>query len=69
MSTKLLKVPEVAQIIDASIPRTYELLRQGIIPSVRLGQRQVRVSEQALQEWILRGGSDQSCQDNTREGN
>jgi len=65
MSTRLLKAPEVAQIINASIPRTYELLRQGMIPAVRLGQRQIRVSEQVLLDWIKQGGSVQSCQEQT----
>lgn len=60
MSTKLLKVPKVAEIIDATIPRTYELLRQGIIPGiVRMG-RQIRVDPDALAEWIARGGETQA---------
>jgi excisionase family DNA binding protein len=55
METKLMKVSEVAEVINASIPRTYELLRLKIIPSIRMG-RQVRVSSEALFEWIRQGG-------------
>ena len=39
---RLLRVSEVAQMLDVSPARIYELARSGRIPSVRLG-RQVRV--------------------------
>lgn len=53
---KLIKVTELADILDVSKARAYELIRTGLIPSVRLG-RQVRVDAQQLGEWIDRGGS------------
>lgn len=56
MATKLLRVPEVAGIIDTTIPIAYELIRLGILPAVRLG-RQIRVDANALDEWIKNGGS------------
>jgi excisionase family DNA binding protein len=58
MSTRLLRVPKVAEIIDTTIPRVYELIRLGILPAVRMG-RQVRVEANALEEWIKNGGSAQ----------
>lgn len=58
MTTKLLRVPEVAEIIDTTIPRAYELIRLGILPAVKIG-RQRRVDANALEEWIKNGGSDQ----------
>ncbi len=57
MADKLLRVPEVARIIDTSVPRAYELARLGMLPGVvRLG-RQIRVNPNALTEWITKGGS------------
>jgi excisionase family DNA binding protein len=56
MCKRLLKIEEVASIINVSIQRAYELLRIGIIPCVRLGTRQVRVSEEVLNKWIEQGG-------------
>ena len=52
---KLLRVPEVAEILDISEDRVYDLARQGIIPVVRLG-RVIRVDRAALQEFIKKGG-------------
>jgi excisionase family DNA binding protein len=54
---KLLKVNEVATILDVSVARAYELARTGVLPSVRLG-RQVRIAEEALRNWIQTGGRD-----------
>ena len=53
---KLLRIPEVAELLDVSAARAYELAREGVIPVVRLG-RQVRVEEGALQDWLLNGGA------------
>jgi predicted DNA-binding transcriptional regulator AlpA len=65
MADRLLRIPKVAEIIDTSVPRAYELARLGIIPGVvRLG-RQIRVNPDALAEWIARGGSLNA--DNTQE--
>ena len=45
---KLIDAKRLAELLGVSDSRAYELIRAGIIPSVRLG-RQVRVSEEALQ--------------------
>lgn len=52
---RLYRVPEVARILDISEQRVYELIRAGMLPSVRLG-RQVRVDREALEEFIKSGG-------------
>jgi len=52
---RLLKVPEVARILDTSEGRVYTMLREGILPGVRLG-RQIRVDREALEEFIRNGG-------------
>lgn len=53
--SKLLKVEEVAEMLDCSEYRVYTLAREQIIPSVRLG-RQLRFSADALNEFITNGG-------------
>ena len=52
---QLLTIPEVARVLRVRPARVYELARQGLIPTVRLG-RQVRVQEEALHQWIADGG-------------
>ncbi|MEO8053431.1 MAG: helix-turn-helix domain-containing protein [Acidobacteriota bacterium] len=46
---------EVAERLDVSVQRVYELARCGILPVVRLG-RQIRVEEGRLSAWINEGG-------------
>ena len=53
---KLLRVAEVALILDVPTARAYELARTGVLPVVRVG-RQVRVDGEKLREWIDDGGT------------
>jgi excisionase family DNA binding protein len=55
MSEKLLTVPEVADYLQVTNARVYELLRQGALPVVRLG-RQVRINPSVLQKLVEAGG-------------
>jgi len=52
---RLLRISEVARVLQVEEPRAYALARQGVIPVVRIG-RQVRVAEAALRRWIGSGG-------------
>jgi excisionase family DNA binding protein len=52
---QLLKANQVAALLGVSQARAYELMREGIVPTVRLG-RQVRVSSNALDDFISGGG-------------
>ena len=52
---RLLTVQEAADFLRVTRARTYQLLRSGFIPGVRIG-RQLRVNESALHEWVARGG-------------
>lgn len=52
---RLLRVPEVARILDVPETRVYEMARQGLLPVVRLG-RQIRIDREALDEFIRNGG-------------
>jgi excisionase family DNA binding protein len=51
----LLTVSEVAQVLRVPRARAYALIREGMLPAVRIG-RQLRVAEDALAEWIAQGG-------------
>ncbi len=60
MTQKLLTVKEVSEILDLKPARIYELTREKKIPFVQIGERQYRYSEQALMNWIERGGNQTS---------
>lgn len=66
---KLLTANEVANILRVSTARVYELARIKSIPSITLGQRQVRFDETALHEWLSRSVRDTSVSESTEEGN
>ncbi len=51
----MLRIQDVAERLSVSVPRTYELVRLGLIPATRVG-RQIRVDPQALERWIEQGG-------------
>ena len=51
----LLTMQEVARVLRVSEARAYELARDQLLPTVRLG-RQLRVEEEALRQWIRAGG-------------
>lgn len=57
MTTRLIKADKVAEILDVSKQRVYELTRERRIPFIQLGDRQYRYSETALQAWVEDGGS------------
>lgn len=54
---RLLTAKEVSEGLRVPLARVYELARTGVIPVVRLGERQVRFNEEAIQDWIERGGN------------
>ena len=53
---KLLRIDDVAELLDVSRARAYELVREGLLPVVRLG-RQVRVDPNKLEAWLDAGGT------------
>ena len=48
-------VPEVADILRLSEWSVYDAVRQGLLPSVRIG-RKVRIESEAFQAWVAGGG-------------
>ena len=55
---QLLTADQVAQRLGIRLHRTYELAREGQIPSVRIG-RTIRFDPVAVEEFIRRGGTSQ----------
>jgi excisionase family DNA binding protein len=55
MQSSLLTVPEAAIVLKVSTRRLYGLLRQNLVPSVRIG-RQRRICPKALDEFVRNGG-------------
>jgi excisionase family DNA binding protein len=53
---RLLTAKEVALILNVTPARVYELGRTAVIPSVKIGLRQLRFEEDALRNWIAGGG-------------
>lgn len=62
---KLLRVREVAALLQVEPARVYQLVREGLLPVVRLG-RSVRVHPGELDRWARRGGR-QLADDRERE--
>ncbi len=54
-SVALIAAPAAAEMLGITVQRLYELSREGVVPSVRLG-RSFRYSPSALNEFIQRGG-------------
>lgn len=49
----LLTIPQVAQRLKVSTYRAYELARQGLLPSIKLGKA-VRVRVSAIDEYLAK---------------
>ena len=49
---RLLTVPEVAKILRIERGRTYELIHRKKIKAYRLGERRIRVPEEAVKEFL-----------------
>lgn len=47
----------VARRLGVRVHRVYALAREGTLPCVRIGSRQLRFSPEAIEEFIERGGS------------
>lgn len=54
---QLLTAKEVAATMNLRLARVYELTREGVLPSIRVGRRQLRYDLIALSEWAKQGGN------------
>lgn len=57
---KLLTATEVSEVLQIDLQRVYELTRRKLLPCVRLGERQLRFSPQAIERFIIEGGNQES---------
>ncbi len=57
MERQILVAEEVAEILRIDKQRVYELVRTKQIPFIRLGERQYRFSAQAIENFLLGGGT------------
>lgn len=56
-SKRILVADEVAEYLRIDRQRVYELVRTNQIPVIRLGERQYRFSAQAIENFLLEGGT------------
>jgi len=63
---KILLAKDVATWLSVDVQRIYELTRRNLLPHVKIGDRQYRYSETAVQRWLEQGGNRES-QSATRE--
>lgn len=56
-SDRLLSLPETARRLGVTEHQAREMGRRGELPVVHVGERHVRVSVRALEEWIRRQGN------------
>ena len=54
---KLITGQEAAEMLSIGLQRLYELVRQGVIPHVKIGSRQLRFDSNELQAWAKNGGA------------
>ena len=50
----LYRVEDAAKILGLGRSRTYSLIKSGVLPSLRVGGRSIRVSRRQLEAWIDR---------------
>ena len=48
----LIRIPDAARLLQVSKSAAYAMAQRGVIPTVVLGPRAIRVPRAALQRWI-----------------
>jgi excisionase family DNA binding protein len=56
------KVVQVAQMLQLSRTKVYEMVAAGILPSVKFGDRSVRIPADGLRHWIAANMRDAEAQ-------
>ena len=64
MEKQILVAEEVAELLRVDKQRVYELVRTNQLPVIRLGERQYRFSQAAIDRWLSNGGSSQTENEN-----
>ena len=52
MDKLLLTVDDVCDILSIKKSKVYAMIKDGTIPSVRIGEKTVRVPTQGLRDWL-----------------
>jgi excisionase family DNA binding protein len=52
-SRECLRVPETANLLGIPRTRCYELISQGELPAVHIGERRIRVNRAELERFLL----------------
>lgn len=55
MNNSFLQISQVSDLLEISDTTTRRLVKNGVLPSVRVG-RQIRIDQRQLQEWLDNGG-------------
>jgi len=55
-SPRLMTAQETAKLLGVSRHRLYQMAKNGLIPSCRLG-RQVKFDRTQIEEWLAKGGT------------
>jgi excisionase family DNA binding protein len=53
---RLITAREACESLGIRVARLYELVREGTVPCVRLGERQLRFDPEVLAAWSKNGG-------------
>jgi excisionase family DNA binding protein len=48
-----LTVKEASELLRIPLTRCYELIHQGSLPAVRIGERSIRLNRQELEKFLL----------------
>jgi excisionase family DNA binding protein len=65
IGAEFLTVPEVAAIFQVSRQRCYQLVADGVIPSVRFSERRIRVPRRAWEAYLA--AQERQAVENLRE--
>jgi excisionase family DNA binding protein len=53
---RLISAREACESLGIRLARLYQLTREGVVPCVRLGERQLRFDPEVLAAWSKKGG-------------
>ena len=54
---KILLAKEIGEWLNIDVQRVCVITRRGLLPHIKIGERQYRYSEKAIQQWLDQGGN------------
>jgi excisionase family DNA binding protein len=64
----LLTVPQVAKVLAVGEAHAYELVRRGVLPSIQVGKKYVRVRRSAVDAFMIAGRVDNGLYQGYNDG-